>query len=128
MLSVDSLIIPLVLSEPNVLCELDKAGKFGEIDERTGKILCNLQSQENISLQLCSKTTSEIAITGSKRKRKPELVASLNVMVYGLPRLYDSVGGYFGKCNMYLQDPLCMSFTAFKLYFSYIKVGRKTIR
>jgi hypothetical protein len=91
-----------------MLSQLGGSRHFGELDDRTAKILTNLRS-EGIEFQIYCRTINRRATQGKKGGRKVganELQYIMNAIIYGPEELCDEVGLYLTKCGVYLQDPL----------------------
>jgi len=101
--------ISLHFSQPNLLYQVGRESNFGELDDRTAKILTSLASEEGICFQISCRTISRRAAPGKKGSRKPganELQYVMNTIVYGSQNLRDPVGDYLTKCGVHLQDPI----------------------
>jgi hypothetical protein len=100
--------IALDSKEPNKLFQPSRSSQFGELDDRTSKILANLRS-EGIEFQIYCRAINRRAAQGKKGARKVranELQYVMNAIIFGLEELCDDVGLYLMKCGVYLQDPL----------------------
>ena len=92
-----------------MLFHSERNTQFGELDERTAKLLANLSSEDGISFQLYCRTINRRAARGKKGRRKVganELQYVMNAIIYGPPKLCNAVGMYLTKCGVHLQDPL----------------------
>jgi len=96
-------------SQPNQLIESGKTSMFGELNDRTAKILSNLESEEGMSFQIYCKPTNTRARSIKKGARKgagSEVQYVMNAIIYGPEDLYDAVGEYLTKCAVCLQTPI----------------------
>jgi hypothetical protein len=102
-----SIILPLELENANELRRQDNREIYGNIDERTSKILKTLRAQAGITLQLYSpsRITQNVAKT-TKGSTIQTTGPSLHVIIYGPAELFDAVGDFAAECGIYLQDPL----------------------
>ncbi|TVY84850.1 DNA repair protein RAD5A, partial [Lachnellula suecica] len=105
----DSIEIPLSFARPDRLFQIGKDLAFGEVNDRTAKILSNIGLEEHMNFQIYCKTINKRAARNKKTGRKPganELQYVMNVVIYGPEDLCDPVGDYLTQCNICLQTPL----------------------
>ena len=101
--------IPLIFSPPNNLFQEGRDGQFGELDDRTAKILANLRTEEGIVFRIYCRTINRRAAPGKKGERKVGATENqfvMNTIIFGLRDFCDPVGAYLTKCGVFLQDPL----------------------
>jgi SWI/SNF-related matrix-associated actin-dependent regulator of chromatin subfamily A3 len=108
LMNFDTSKISLHFSPPNRLFQVGRDGIFGDLDDRTSKILRNLSTEEGINFQMSCRTINRRAAPGKKGSRKPganELQYVMNTIIYGPEEMRNPVGDYLTKCGVYLQDP-----------------------
>lgn len=101
--------IPVTFRRPNQIYHIERDTIFGELDDRTAKILSSLGAEEGICFQIYCRTINRRAAPGKKGSRKPgtnELQYVMNTIIYGPEDLCDEVGLYLAKCGVYLQEPV----------------------
>jgi SWI/SNF-related matrix-associated actin-dependent regulator of chromatin subfamily A3 len=109
MMNFDTSRIPVTFHKPNQIYQIERNTLFGDVDDRTAKILSNLSTEEGIRFQIYCRTISRRAASGKKGSRKPganELQYVMNTIIYGPEDLCNEVGLYLAKCGVYLQEPI----------------------
>ena len=100
--------------ESGQLVDRNGATVFGTIPPTVEKILAVLQKELSVQIQAdCSMSSGSPELRPSnypsKRRRKhtdrSRSSLELSIVLYGRPALFESVGEFAAKCNMYLQHP-----------------------
>jgi SWI/SNF-related matrix-associated actin-dependent regulator of chromatin subfamily A3 len=104
--------VPVTFREPNVLYSHDDNSIEFEIQSAThSRILSELDTLEDVTLQTYCYSRLELPFQNStqalKRRRGQESrVWRLNVIIYGILDLRDTIGQCLSKRRLYLQDPI----------------------
>jgi hypothetical protein len=109
-LDLDAKSIPVRLCAPSSLYYLESDELFGELDERTSKILVSVGGEKGVNFQINCRSVARSAFLGKRKTKKGALQGSqflMNVTLFGPEELFDVVGKYFAKCGIHLQDPQC---------------------
>jgi SWI/SNF-related matrix-associated actin-dependent regulator of chromatin subfamily A3 len=109
-IDIDIVSVPVRLCLPNNLLYLDKDEVFGELDDRTTKILVSMGREKGINFQIYCRSVARTTILGKRKNHKGIPQGSrflMNVVLYGPDELYNVVGKYLTKCGIHLQDPQC---------------------
>lgn len=106
--SIVSTPIPVLLKGSGTLCRESDSSLIATLQGPALKALQVLQNENDLDLQLlCWPSSSPKATKGRDRKLQKAFKPSayLSVIIYGSLDLFDDVGEFLQKCEMYLQDP-----------------------
>ena len=103
--------VPLrILEDTRIVWALKSNTVFGYLDSNTSKIIEVLE--KDLKLQLFAERTLSQDTSGAIRKPKHKYQTSdygaslkLYIVLYGSPHLFEAVGLFASKCNLFLQHP-----------------------
>lgn len=104
--------LPVTFQPPNILTSLDDGSIELEIQSTAhSRILCELDSLEDLKIQLCCYSRLEqppqsLSYIHKRRNGKITRVWRLNAIIYGTVALADIVGQHLSKQRVHLQDPI----------------------
>jgi SWI/SNF-related matrix-associated actin-dependent regulator of chromatin subfamily A3 len=85
----------------------DDPSFLGHLSENAARVLDVLSAEKDVHLQfLFSATRRHVPSTKTRgRLITPPVAPHLSVILYGPLRIFDDVGEFLEKCQVYLQDP-----------------------
>ena len=103
-------VMVMLLPGCDSVARVDGGDALASVQPRDAKILRTLVADPEIRIQIfLDPATDNQAVCGShtqsSSKLKETWTQCLNVNIYGSPGLFDHVGTFASKCQLYLQDP-----------------------
>ena len=100
----------ILLPECDAIAQADGGDALASLGSRDARILRTLLADPDITLQIfLDPSTADQAVFGNRPQSSLHMnetwTQCLCVNIYGPPGLFDHVGAFASKCQLYLQDP-----------------------